>query len=341
MGILQLPTPLVGQGGLKPASKKMVVSDDLATLTAPGYLNAVNLEGFPLEQSDHIEMLYDYDTITGIGVYAEFNVNIVGGVITLTEVIPPGGVTRTGGVPVTGHFATWSGPDSIQDGGVKGQAAAKGVTDNTQPLVASVNGATVVNHVAKFADITGTVQDGGVLGTAAAKAASDNTKATLASVAAATVAGHVATFADTAGTVQDGGALGTAAFKAASNNASPTVSSVEGVIISGNLLAAFDTSGTVEDAGISALNVQTKSSIFAQTETSNIGGAGPGPYTVAAPGLTSASVVVASLKTQAVPTTPAAAVSTCIAALNTFDVSFTVDPGNASVLNWIAFVNPQ
>lgn len=337
MGILQLPTPLVGQGGLKPASKKMVSSDDLATITAAGYLNAVSLEGYPLEQSDHIEMLYDYSVTTGIGVYAEFNVNIVGGVITLTEVIPPGGVTRTGGVPVSGHFATWSGPDSIQDGGVKGLASAKGVTDNAQPLVVSVNGATTINHVAKFSDIIGTVQDGGVLGTAAAKAASDNTKPTLASVFAATTVGHVATFADIAGTVQDGGALGQAAFKGVSDNTKANVSSVFGATVVGNVLQAADINGTVQDGGIAASNIQAKSFLKAQLNTTAITGGSAGPYTVPAPGLSSASIVVANLQIA----TNNVAVRSVIPALNTFDITFTADPGVGCQLSWIALIGPQ
>jgi hypothetical protein len=205
MGILQLPTPLVGQGGLLPATKLMVSTDDLATVTAAGYLNNVSLEGYPINQSDLIQMLYNYIPETGVGVYALFVVSIANGVITLNKAVEPGDVTVTGGAPVTGHFATWSGTNSIQDGGVKGTASSRAASDVTKANLASVNGAAVVGHVATFSDVAGTIQDGGVLGQAAAKAVSDNTKASVASVQTPTVAFNLVEAVDTAGTIGDAG----------------------------------------------------------------------------------------------------------------------------------------
>ena len=43
-----------------------------------------------------------------------------------------------------------------------GTAAAKADTDDTKAAVASVSGATTVNHLAKFADTAGTLSDGGL-----------------------------------------------------------------------------------------------------------------------------------------------------------------------------------
>jgi hypothetical protein len=44
-----------------------------------------------------------------------------------------------------------------------GTAATKAATDNTKPDVASVSGATIIGHVAVFADTSGTIEDGGSL----------------------------------------------------------------------------------------------------------------------------------------------------------------------------------
>src|SRR6202007_2352905 len=44
-----------------------------------------------------------------------------------------------------------------------GQAAFKDVTDNTKPLVVSMNGVSVVGDIPKFSDIIGTIENSGVL----------------------------------------------------------------------------------------------------------------------------------------------------------------------------------
>ena len=42
MGIIQLPYQLIGQDGVKPNRRPMVVTDNLATITAPNYLKRNN-----------------------------------------------------------------------------------------------------------------------------------------------------------------------------------------------------------------------------------------------------------------------------------------------------------
>lgn len=110
--------------------------------------------------------------------------------------------------PLPGRFGvdnlTFTSRSSITPG--LGTAAAKDTTDNAEPLVAAVSGATVVGHLAIFADTLGTIEDGGatpVLGTAAAKNASDNAQPTVASVSGATSLFDVLVAADAFGTVRD------------------------------------------------------------------------------------------------------------------------------------------
>ena len=87
-----------------------------------------------------------------------------------------------------------------------GNAAFKDVTDNAQPDVVSINGATVVGNLPKFSDINGTIEDAGFpAGTAAGKDSTNVALPLVSSVFGATIVGHIATFADFLGTVQDGG----------------------------------------------------------------------------------------------------------------------------------------
>lgn len=82
-----------------------------------------------------------------------------------------------------------------------GTAANKTATDNSQPDVASVSGAFVVNNLVAAADIVGSIKDSGV-------SPSDATQPKLASISGAPVViGHLAVFSDVVGTITDGGAV--------------------------------------------------------------------------------------------------------------------------------------
>jgi hypothetical protein len=86
MSILQLPTPLAAQDGLRPATKKMVTTDNLATITTAGYLNAVNLESYPISSTDIIEVLYNYTASPAVtSTFGLFTPSISNGVITLNQ----------------------------------------------------------------------------------------------------------------------------------------------------------------------------------------------------------------------------------------------------------------
>jgi len=104
----------------------------------------------------------------------------------------------------------------------------------------------------------------------------------------------------------------------------------------GHLLMASGTSGVVADATIAASAVQLSANIKAGT-TANIGGSGAGPITVSVSGLTSSSVVVASIATSSNP----AAVEKCIAGSAGFNITFTADPGATCTVNYVAFETGQ
>lgn len=218
MGILQLPVILPSQVGILPQNKRMVTTDNLATITTAGYLNAVDLQSNPVSPTDVIEVLYSFDDVTKIGTYGVLLVSISNGVITLTTWANPGDVT----LPVlTGNFANFD--------GVLGRIRDLGFspTDATKTKIVMLNAAPTSGHVAAFTNANGTIGDGGVLGTAAAKAASDNAKATVASVTAATTIGQLAQFDDIVGTIGNSGVL-TSAVQLKANIKAATTASIGG-----------------------------------------------------------------------------------------------------------------
>ena len=85
MAIVQLPTPVTGLVGVMPNQKFMVCTDNMTTVTTPGFLNQVNLESNPVSNTDIIQCLFSFNPQTTLGSYAVFSVAINGsGVITLT-----------------------------------------------------------------------------------------------------------------------------------------------------------------------------------------------------------------------------------------------------------------
>lgn len=112
MAILQLPTPLAAQEGLRPATKKMVSTDSLATITTAGYLNSVSLESFPIATTDILEVLYAYNQNSKTGTFGLFTVAIANGVITLAAYVPAGSATISGAV-VSGNVPAFSGTAGV------------------------------------------------------------------------------------------------------------------------------------------------------------------------------------------------------------------------------------
>lgn len=200
MGIISINVNTTGLVGdqVNPRRCTLITTDNLATVTAAGYLNNQNKTGNIILPTDIFNIIYGFNTNTQSGTFGIFQVSYAaatGFSLVLWE--NPGNVLLP---VVSGDFANFN--------GITGQISDAGFspTDATKTKVVMLNAAPTINHVAIFTNANGTIGDGGVLGTAAAKAASDNTKATLASVSGATVLGNFAKFADTAGTVIDGGA---------------------------------------------------------------------------------------------------------------------------------------
>jgi hypothetical protein len=107
MAIIQMPLPIAANTGVKPNIKTMTVTDNLATLTAAGYLNANVLQGYTISVDDILHVIYSYNQTTGVGSFGIFTVSISNGVITLTEDTTTSSVTYTS-PSIANHFAVYS-----------------------------------------------------------------------------------------------------------------------------------------------------------------------------------------------------------------------------------------
>lgn len=151
MPIISFTTDVAGQINVNPRRIKIISTDSLATVTAAGYLNQLKSEGFALYPTDIIDMVYLFNTSTGVGTYGEFLPTISGaGVITLAQFVSPGDVT----LPVVdGDFANFDGTTGkIKDGGFS-------PSDATKTKVVMAGSATVANVLAHFIDTAGTIDD--------------------------------------------------------------------------------------------------------------------------------------------------------------------------------------
>jgi hypothetical protein len=217
MGILAFNTNTTGLVGqtVDPRRGSMTTTDNLATITTPGYLNNQNNAGSPIFPTDVFEVLYNFNINTktfNFGIFTLTYSQATG--FTLVQWANPGDVLLP---VVSGDFANFNGTTGqISDAGFSPTNAAK-------TKVVMLNAAPTINHVAIFTAADGTIGDGGVLGTAAAKAATNAALADVASTAGSGFTiGHLITAADTAGSIQDSGIVATSLQASANIKANRT-----------------------------------------------------------------------------------------------------------------------
>lgn len=150
MSIVQITTDVAGQINVNPRRVKIIATDNLATVTTAGYLNAKNLMGFALYATDVIDMWYGYVSATSPGTYEVFTPSIAPAtnVITLVQWANPGDVL----LPVVGNdFANFNGATGqIKDAGYS-------PSDPVKTKVVMANGAVILNHIGTFKDTAGTL----------------------------------------------------------------------------------------------------------------------------------------------------------------------------------------
>jgi hypothetical protein len=217
MGIIAINVNTTGLIGdqVQPRRCTLVTTDNLAAVTAAGYLNNENKLGNTILPTDIFDVLYSFNTSTGQGTFGMFTVNYSSSTgFSLVQWANPGDVLLP---VVSGDFAVFNGTTGqIKDAGYSATNAAK-------TKVVMLNAAPTINHIAIFTAADGTIGDGGVLGTAAAKAASNNALSTLASTAGSGfTSGHIVTASDAAGSLQDSGVLASAVQLSANIKANRT-----------------------------------------------------------------------------------------------------------------------
>lgn len=127
MSILSITTDVAGQvgittnaaqqpiGGVNPRRVKMVVTDNLATVTTAGYL-PVYLQGFTFYPTDIVDMWYGYVSASNPGTLGQFTLSISNGIITLIPYVSSGNVLLP---VVSGNLASFNGTTGqIKDSGV-------------------------------------------------------------------------------------------------------------------------------------------------------------------------------------------------------------------------------
>jgi len=229
----------------------------------------------------------------------------------------------------------------IKASGTAGLIADSGIAATSVPTFTSP---TIANHIAVFTNTTGnlgedaaTAINGGNI-----QAGLSGTAGTVVSFPATAANGSLRLVATNAG-----GAFNTTISNSAMAQSTvysiPDVTAATGQIlaktaafVSGNLIQASGTAGVTVDSGVATTNVQLKTQVKAAV-TGNIGGGGAGPITVSVPGLTSTSVVVATIVTSS----NLVAVAQVIPASGSFNVTFTGDPGATCALSYIAYIAPQ
>lgn len=91
MAIISINTQTPGLIGdqTKPHRCSMITTDNLAAVTAPGYLNNENIHGIPVENTDLFDVIYSYNQQTQQGTYGKFLVVYQNGNIILQNVSAP------------------------------------------------------------------------------------------------------------------------------------------------------------------------------------------------------------------------------------------------------------
>lgn len=104
----------------------------------------------------------------------------------------------------------------------------------------------------------------------------------------------------------------------------------------GHILVAGTTNGVTVDSGVTVAQLELVSNIKA-AKTADIGGGGAGPFTISVPGMTAASIVVATID----DSSNVVSVAKAAAALNGFNIVFDADPGASCIVNYTVFISPQ
>jgi hypothetical protein len=218
--IYQYPMPIPVTNGNYPQFKFAVFGDNLATITAAGYLNSSSIQaGIPLSNADVIMALYSFNQQTVAGTFGIFTVNIATstGQITLSEWTGTSGVLLP---TIANHLATYTNTT-----GTLGEDAATAINGGNIQAGLSGTAGTIASYPA-------TAARGSLI--LAAVANTGNTATTISNVA-----------------------MGQASVISIPDPVAATADFLlaPAALVNNNLIKANGTTGLVADAGIVATNV--------------------------------------------------------------------------------------
>lgn len=166
MAIIQITTDVVGQINVNPRRVKIISSDDLAAVTAAGYLNSGNLMGEAIYPTDIIDMWYDYVSNSDVGTYAVFTPDISASLITLNEWENPGDVLLP---VVSGNIPKFNGTSGqIEDAAIAASSLIVNSNNAGQTIsgtTASATPGTLRSLVGKMTGSNATITSGNLVGT--------------------------------------------------------------------------------------------------------------------------------------------------------------------------------
>lgn len=210
--IYQLPIQQPAMVGVNPNLKFAVFGDNLATITAAGYLNSVNLESNPIASTDVLQVLYSFNNVTKVGTYGVFTVSISNsGVITLVEFTGTSGIVLP---TIANHIATYTNTTgglsedpatAISGGNIQAGLSGTAGTLASFPATAA-KGSLIVAGVANTGNTNTTISNA-AMGQASVISIPDPAAATADFVIApsALVSGNLVKASGTAGLVVDAG----------------------------------------------------------------------------------------------------------------------------------------
>ena len=165
MGILQLPVVLPAQVGIVPANKRMVTTDNLATITAAAYLNQYDLQSNPIAATDILDVIYSFNAQTNAGTFGIFTVSIANGVITLVQWTNPNDVVLPTVVGDLASFSTTTG--TLTDSAVAVTSLVLNANNSGQTISAASTSATpgtIRALTGAMSDSNATVTSGNLVG---------------------------------------------------------------------------------------------------------------------------------------------------------------------------------
>lgn len=299
MAILGVTTSQTGTAGVLPSLAYIATNDPVGTIITTGYLNKVVQNGTSFSLPC-IAAVTTQESSSALPITGWYAVQHSGVNWNLVDDAGPGTVTLP---TILNHIATYSNTN----GGLTEDASTAINGGNIQAGLSGTAGA--------LYSFPGTAAKGKLI--VAGVANTGNTDVTLSNVAH----GQATVYS-----IPDaGGAVGRMLV---ANTATPFTTA--------HLLASSGTGGLVVDSGVATAAVQLSANIKAAQVTS-LGGAGAGPITVTAAGVTTASVICVDIITSS----NTVSVAKVTPGTGNFALLLSGDPGAVLTISYVAFIAAQ